>query len=95
MANTVTNSFAALLAQRKEKISTVSRATGISRTTLTKLYYETSLAVSFETLAKLCSYFQCDIGDILKCRAEDPCSTRQKGETGHITTEQLRTEKEA
>lgn len=71
MSIDVSNCFADLLASRKEKISTVSRATGISRTTLTKLYYETSQAISFETLSKLCSYFQCEIGDILKRKVDN------------------------
>ena len=61
----VTNRFAVLLGERKKRISDVARDTGISRTTLTHLYYGDNRAISFETLSKLCGYFQCDIGDIL------------------------------
>ncbi|MCD8050141.1 MAG: helix-turn-helix transcriptional regulator [Clostridiales bacterium] len=67
----VTSRFAALLGERRKKISDVARATGISRTTLTHLYYGTSRAVSFETLNKLCQYFGCGVGDILTRTKED------------------------
>lgn len=66
----VTTRVAALMGNHKKKISEVARDTGISRTTLTNLYYETNQAVSFDTLSKLCSYFQCDIGDILIIRKD-------------------------
>lgn len=61
----VTNRFAVLLGERKKRISDVARDTGISRTTLTHLYYGDNRAISFDTLSKLCSYFRCDVGDIL------------------------------
>ena len=61
----VNNRFASLLGSRKMKISEVSRSTGISRTTLTKLYYDTSRAVSFAVLGKLCEALDCGVADIL------------------------------
>ena len=60
-----------MLGERKKKISEVARDTGISRTTLTNLYYSENRAISFETLDKLCSYFHCEIGDILVRKEED------------------------
>lgn len=65
MARRVSVRFSTILGERKLHISKVSHDTGISRTTLTNLYYGTSTAISFDVLKKLCDYFQCDIGNIL------------------------------
>ena len=46
-------------------INKISSATGISRTTLTALYYGTGSGIQYETLDKLCAFFECQIGDIL------------------------------
>ncbi len=62
----VNSKFATLLGKRKMKISEVHRLTGISRTTLTKLYYNEGSAISFETLAKICSKLNCQIEDIFE-----------------------------
>lgn len=62
----VVNKFAAVLGERKLKISKVSRETGISRSTLTNLYYGRGSSVSYEVLSKLCAYLDCTVGDILK-----------------------------
>lgn len=66
MLNKIENKFAVLLAKRRLKISKVSKDTGISRTTLTSLYYEKTKSISLETLNKLCEYLQCDVNDIFE-----------------------------
>lgn len=70
MSLKVTSRVSALLGERKKRVSDVARDTGISRTTLTRLYYGDSRAISFETLGKLCDYFHCDVGDILVCEED-------------------------
>ena len=72
MASVINNKISATLAGRLLKISQVARDTGISRTTLTNLYYRRSKAVSFDTLDKLCKYLHCGIGDILDYTAAEP-----------------------
>lgn len=67
----VVNRLAEILGSRKLKISEVSRATGISRSTLTNLYYEKGDAISFEVLNKLCKYLDCNVGDILQLSSEE------------------------
>lgn len=69
--NEVNSKFAALLGQRKMKISEVHRLTGISRTTLTKLYYGEGNAVSYAVLAKLCTALNCDVADILEVQQKE------------------------
>ena len=64
----INNKFSMLLGKRLVKISEVSRETGISRTTLTSLYYKKSTKISFDVLDKLCSYFECSISDIIELK---------------------------
>ena len=70
MYTMINNKFSVLLAERLLKISTVSRETGISRTTLTNLYYKRTNQISIEVLDKLCSYLNCTVNDILEFKEE-------------------------
>lgn len=62
----ISNKFSRILGERLIKISTIAKDTGISRTTLTSLYYRRSTAISFEVLDKLCTYLDCGIEDIIE-----------------------------
>ena len=73
------NRFAALLADRLIKISKISADTGISRTTLTHLYYRRSKQISFDVLDALCRHLDCGIGEIIEYRP-DPQGDGGKGE---------------
>jgi putative transcriptional regulator len=55
-----------LLAERRLKVSDAVRATGISQSTLHKLYHAQTTRIDFETLDKLCGFLNVDIGDLLK-----------------------------
>lgn len=58
--------LAELMAKEKcRSLSKISVATGISRTTLTSLYYDKSTGIEFKTVEKLCSYFNCGIEDLI------------------------------
>lgn len=65
------NKFSVVLAERLLKITQVSRDTGISRTTLTNLYYRRAEAVSLEVLDKLCKYLGCQAGDIFEFKEDE------------------------
>ena len=65
------NKFSVILAERLLKISKVSEDTGISRTTLTNLYYRRSLQISFEVLDKLCAYLGCSVTDIIEYQPDE------------------------
>ena len=60
-----------LMCAQRKKISQISRATGISRTTLIELYYDRSKAVSFRVLELLCRYLNCTIGDLFVIKEEN------------------------
>lgn len=67
----ISNKFSAILGERLLKISKVAEDTGISRTTLTNLYYRKTKCINFETLDKLCGYLGCTIEDILEYHPEE------------------------
>ncbi|WOC74317.1 helix-turn-helix transcriptional regulator [Intestinibacillus sp. NTUH-41-i26] len=56
--------LAILLAERKLKISKVSADTGVSRTTLTALYYNSGKGVQFDTANSLCIYLSVSMSDL-------------------------------
>lgn len=66
----IDNNLSMILGQRLEKISILSQNTGLSRSTLTEMYYKRLKGVSLKTLETLCLYFDCDVGDILKLKKE-------------------------
>ncbi|SDC58918.1 putative transcriptional regulator [Acinetobacter marinus] len=47
------------------KVSDLVRATGMSKTTLHKLYNGQSTRIDFETLDKICDLLEVEVGDIL------------------------------
>ena len=70
----INNKFSRLLGERLLKISKVAEDTGISRTTLTNLYYRRNSAISFEVLDKLCKHLNCQIIDIIECKNDKQCA---------------------
>ena len=59
------NRLRILMAEKCIKITELSKETGISRTTLTSLYYERTKAIKFETLNILCNFFGCTPNDLI------------------------------
>lgn len=64
----IKNNFSRLMGERLQKISELSEKTGISRTTLTNLYYRRCKAISFDVLDKLCTFLNCTVDDIIEYR---------------------------
>ncbi|MFC3902175.1 helix-turn-helix domain-containing protein [Acinetobacter marinus] len=61
----ITCNLPVLLAERRMKVSDLVRATGMSKTTLHKLYNGQSTRIDFETLDKICDLLEVEVGDIL------------------------------
>ena len=59
-----------LLAERRMKVADVARETGMSKTTLNKLYNGQSTRIDFETIEKLCLLLNVEVGDLLKLQVE-------------------------
>ncbi|RSJ78838.1 helix-turn-helix protein [Streptococcus cristatus] len=60
------NNFRVLLAKQRKKVSDVYKATGISKTTLTSLYYERTKRPDIETLQKVSEYLGVTVDEFLK-----------------------------
>ena len=55
-----------ILGEKKLKISDVARDTGINRGTLTRLYQETAERVDLDVMDHLCSYLDCEVGELFQ-----------------------------
>ncbi len=62
----IDNKFSELLARKLIKITDIANNTGISRTTLTNLYYRRTKYISLEVLDKICKYLDCTVEDIIE-----------------------------
>jgi putative transcriptional regulator len=71
MYSVIDNKFSMILGAKRLKITDVAKNTGISRTTLTNLYYDRNAAISLDTLDRLCGFLQCGIGDLFEYKKND------------------------
>lgn len=55
-----------LMGKKKMKVIDVARATGLNRSTVTKLYNETAERVDIEAVDKLCNLFECQVSDLFE-----------------------------
>lgn len=53
------------MARDRLTIQDVHERTGLSRTTISKLYNETSAKIGFDTIIALCGLFNCEVQDLL------------------------------
>ncbi|AUG35581.1 MULTISPECIES: helix-turn-helix domain-containing protein [Bacillus amyloliquefaciens group] len=60
-----------LMGERKLNIAEVSRKTGLHRNGITKLYYEETDGIKFDTLEKLCKALECEITDLIEIIEDD------------------------
>lgn len=59
------NNFRVILAKQRKKTSDVAEATGISKTTLTSLYYERDVNSTTKTLLKIADYLGVTLDELL------------------------------
>lgn len=55
-----------LMGERRLKIADVARETGISRSALTRIYYEQIERLDLDTLETLCRYLQVDVAEFME-----------------------------
>ena len=67
-----------MLAERRLKVADAVRATGVSKTTLHKIYNDQSSRIDFDTIDKLCEYLEVEVGDIFEYVKEDKEKNRKK-----------------
>ncbi|PKR86128.1 helix-turn-helix domain-containing protein [Heyndrickxia camelliae] len=67
----VKNNLRVLMAKKGVNIQDVSDATGLSRKSISKLYNESSIQITFDVIARLCVYFDCEVNDLLRLEEEN------------------------
>lgn len=55
-----------LLAEKRLKVADAVRETGISKTTLHKIYNEQSTRIEFETIDKLCAFLDVTVDELFE-----------------------------
>lgn len=66
----IINNLSTIMGKRRIKISTLHERTGISRSTLTKLYYNKTKMIELNTIDKLCLALDVTPGELLEHRKE-------------------------
>jgi putative transcriptional regulator len=61
----VRNNLRILMARDRLTIQDVHEKTGLSRTTISKLYNESSTKIGMDTIVELCKLFHCGVQDLL------------------------------
>lgn len=61
----VKNNLRVLMAKNRMNIKDVHEATGLSRTTISRLFNEESTTIAFETIYKLCKLFDCTVEELI------------------------------
>ena len=61
----IISNLSSIMGQKKLKIADIMKKTGITRPTLTKLYYNDCSGITFDTLNSLCEYLNIMPNDLL------------------------------
>jgi putative transcriptional regulator len=62
----IRNKLAQFMADKKMRsINQLAKEIQLDRRTLSAIYDEKNKGIDYDTLIKLCRYFQCDVGDLL------------------------------
>ncbi|UOF90794.1 helix-turn-helix transcriptional regulator [Fodinisporobacter ferrooxydans] len=73
----IKSNLAKLMANKKiRSISELSKRTGLSRTTLTAIYFDKNNGIQYNTLDSLLRFFDADVGELLM-RESDTCSLQK------------------
>lgn len=59
------NNLRILMAVKKYSMQDVHERTGLSRTTISKLFNESSTKIGFDTIVVLCNLFDCEVDELL------------------------------
>ncbi|EME8160575.1 helix-turn-helix transcriptional regulator [Enterococcus faecium] len=64
------NNLSKILGERLLKVSDVFEGTGISKTTLTDIYYQRAKNIQLDTLMKICDYLQVPLSDLIEYKPQ-------------------------
>lgn len=66
----IKSNLAVLLAERKMRVADLVKETGINKSTLYKLYNDESVRIDFETIDKICTALEIEVGELLVYKKE-------------------------
>jgi putative transcriptional regulator len=70
-----------LMGKNRYSIKDVHERSGLSRNTISSLYYDKVKRIDYDTVVKLCKTFKCDVNDLLSLNTEDEYGNKEtKGE---------------
>ena len=62
----IKNNLSKLMGEKRIRISEIQRLTGLSESTIRRVYYDTTKNISYETINKLCEALECNTQDLLE-----------------------------
>ena len=62
----IKNNLSKLMGAKRIKIYELQKLSGLSRSTITRLYYEQTNTVSLRTLEALCNALECTLNDLFE-----------------------------
>lgn len=62
----IQSNLSSLMGRYRLSIKDVHERTGLARNTISNLYNDRATRIDYDTLDKLCSLFDCEVGDILE-----------------------------
>jgi len=62
----IKNNLSKLMGEKRIRISEMQRLTGLSESTIRRVYYDTTKNISYETINKLCWALECNTQDLLE-----------------------------
>ena len=65
MGNTIKSNLGELMGRNKHKLVDVADATGLNRSTITKIYKDKITRIDADALSRLCILYNCQVGDLL------------------------------
>ena len=65
MDGTIHCKLSTLMGAKRATVQDVHNSTGLSRNTISNLYYDRATRVDYETVSKLCGFLNCSVGDLL------------------------------
>lgn len=62
----IKNNLSAIMGAKRIKIYELEKLSGVSRSTITRLYYDKTNTISFSTMENICKALKCSLSDLFE-----------------------------
>lgn len=66
MVNMLKNNLSKIMGEKRIKIYELEKLSGLSRSTITRLYYDKTNTISFNTMENLCKSLDCSLNELFE-----------------------------